>query len=135
MKLKRFTVLLLAFAAALTLVSCGKKNDRIYTCDEIIKAYEAAGYTVWHDEADCGKDGVCYFGVGHGKGNEFYFHVFESAETAETYAKEHDYNAMIWLFSVIYGDPTWVNVEALGNVVIEYEEKEDFKVFQTLSDE
>ncbi len=127
--MKKAIIMTLCAAMLLTFSACSKKNDRMYTCDEIIKAYEDAGYTVWHDENACGVDGKCNFGVGHGKGNEFYFNVFDSAEAAEAYADENEWHVLKWLFSVIYGDPTWVTVNSYGNIVIEYEKKAEIKPF------
>ncbi len=121
-------------ALGVGLSSCQKREKIAPTCDEVIAAYRQAGYHVSHMEngyKDDELDEICYVKVWLDDEYEYvYFDFYESAEVAE--AMEREYNVVIYLFSIIYGDPTWVWTDTYGNIGYEYEDPELIKPFKEL---
>ena len=130
--MKRFIVLL--FALLLFLSGCSSKVRTDVTPDEIVAAYKAAGYTVWsemYDEKlDYGEIG--YIQANHPDGDYIYFSIFESEEDAEAYKEEFYHPGMLGLFSVIFGDPSWLRSEVYGCVVVEYDNPALYEPFEAL---
>ncbi len=116
----------------LTFSSCSEKEPKDITCEEIIDAYEKAGYTVSHNESE-GFEYDCYINVESKDGeDDIYIHRFSAAEEAASRGEEREYHVLIWLFSVIYGDPTWVYTEVYDVYEIEYTNKALYKPFKSL---
>ncbi len=107
--------------------------ERDITCQEIIAAYEEAGYEVFHNE-DEGFDYDCYIKVENEDGDSIYFHRFATPAEAQSRAETRQYNVLIWLFSVIYGDPMWVHTTTYGCYEIEYTSEELYDPFEELID-
>ena len=137
--MKRLLVYVLTLILLLTCFSsCASKQDKEITCEDVIRVYEEAGYEVFHKEtADSDDAWNCYLVI-QKAGDEserpktVNFHFFDTAEEAEDFAAERRYNVLIWLFSVIYGDPMWITVKTYRNVEIEYEKRAYYKPFLEL---
>lgn len=132
--LRFISLILLASIIAASFISCSKKEIKEITPEEVISAYEEAGYEVWDSEED--DDPVLgerhTVKATHENGDYIFFHFFDSAENAEQYADTREYNVLIWLFSAIYGEPHWLNTETYGNIEIEYDNKDLYKPFKEL---
>ncbi len=119
--MKRITLALtcLPFLLA-SFASCAPKNEVAPTCKELIDAYEDAGFHVFHcEEVNAPK--TCYVKVWADDEYDYaFFYFFDSAEDAEAWDDEREYNVLIYLFSVIYGDPHWLFTETYGNIEYEY---------------
>ena len=130
--MKRFIALL--FALLLLLSGCSSKVRTDVTPDEIVAAYKAAGYTVWsemYDEKlDYGEIG--YIQANHPDGEYIYFSIFESEEDAEAYKEEFYHPGILGLFSVIFGDPSWLRSEVYGCIVVEYDNAVLYEPFEEL---
>ncbi len=128
-----FAVLLLLGATA-----CARPN-RSVTCEEVIAAYEAAGYEVFHQadseyifEEDC----VCYVRADHPELEEnIYFRFFIDSEAALRYAEEKNYYWAASIFSLFLWDPTWIRMEVNDNVVIDYSRSELYQPYKELLQE
>ena len=136
--IRKVASVLVALLLLLATTSCAAKQDKEITCEDVIRAYEEAGYEVFHKETPTSDDAWnCYLTV-QKAGDEsehpktVNFHFFDTAEEAEAYAEERRYNVLIWFFSVIYGDPMWITTKAYRNIEIEYEKREDYKPFLEL---
>ncbi len=130
--MKKLASIILTILLLSSLASCSAESKSI-TCDEIIAAYEKAGYEVFHNE-DGDFDYDCYIKVESADGeDDIFFHHFATAEEAEKRGDEREYNILIWLFSVIYGDPMWVHTEVYGNYEIEYTDKTLYQPFKELT--
>ncbi len=118
------------------LSSCKNKEVVAPTCEEVIAAYQEAGYHVSHREnklKDDSSDEICYVQVWLDDPYEsVYFNFFESTEAAEAMDDERQFNVVIYLFTVIYGDPSWLWSEAYGNIQYEYEDPDMIKPFEDL---
>ncbi len=117
----------------LCLLLCGCSSvEREITCQEIIDAYEAAGYEVFHKE-DSGYDYDCYIYIEDPEsGDCIYFHRFPTAVEAQSYAETRQYHVLIWVFSAIYGDPTWVHTTTYREFEIEYDNEDLYEPFAGL---
>ena len=105
------------------------------TREEIVQAYEEAGYEVWsRDYEEPGEYGeIGYVRANHPDGDYIYFSVFETPEQAEAYKREFYHPAALGLFlSVFAGEvyvPKW---EVYGCFVVQYENPAYYEVFQAL---
>lgn len=126
-------LLTVALLCILLLCACAPTRVNI-TREDIVAAYEAAGYEVWtrvYDEKmDTGS--IAYVQADHPDGGYIYFSFFETEEEAKAYEKEYDHPIMKGLFSIIYGDPMWVRMETYGCIVVEYWIPEHFAPFEAL---
>lgn len=135
-KTARFvSIILLACVLFVSLASCknGEIND--ITPEEVALVYEEAGYDVWCSEEDGDPvEGEKRYTVRatHENGDYIFFHFFDSAEDAEAYADTREYNVLVWLFSAIYGDLSWLSTETYGNIEIEYDNKDLYEPFEEL---
>ncbi len=127
---RRSVCIILCICAVLSLGACAAKEQPEITCDEVAAAYEAAGYSVFHNHAPEIGNMVCYLEIHNDDDAQILFHFYETAEEAE--AEQLDWNVLLWLYSVIYGDPTWVHTETYRNIEIEYTDKSLYTVFEKL---
>ena len=129
--MKRCFVILLSLL--LLLGGCSAKRTDI-TREEIVAAYEAAGYSVssrdYDEPLDYGQ--VAYVQADHPDGDYIYFSIFETPEQAKAYKEEFYHPAMMGLFSAIFGDPSWQRWQVHGCVVAEYDEPEFYEIFLNL---
>ena len=131
-------LLLLTLALAILCSGCTTKRTDV-TPEEVIDAYEAAGYAVWFEMYDeplaDGQIGAIRANHPDAE-NEFsdyvYFYIFDDEEAAEAY-KETDYHPVaMGLFSVIFGYPSWVRWEVCGNILAEYSDPDFYDIFEGL---
>ena len=129
--MKRCLVFLMLSALLLSLCGCNK-SEKTLSCEDVVAAYEKAGYQVFHSEWE-NLDFSCSVQATDPKTGEYIsFHFFENAEEAEAYADSRQYNVVIWLFSVIYGDPSWLTTKTYQNIEIEYDHSYLYKPFKDL---
>ena len=130
--MKNTFVLLLTMMFLLS--GCSARHRTDISREEIVSAYEAAGYSVWieayEEKLEHGEIG--YIQANHPDGDYIYFTIFESEEAAKAYKEEFYHPGAMGLFSVIYGDPSWPRWEVYGNIVIQYDEPNFFEPFAEL---
>lgn len=105
------------------------------TREEIIAAYEEAGYEVWsrvYDEPmEYGLMG--YIKAQHPDGDYIYFSIFETEEQAKAYKQEFYHPMAQGLFLSIFAGEVYVpKCETYGCFVVQYENPVFFAVFQNL---
>ena len=130
--MKKYLALLLA--GILLLSGCSPQHRTDVTREEIVAAYEVAGYSVWTDTYEEKQEHgeIAYVQANHPDGDYIYFTVFETEEAAEAYKEEFYHPGMMGLFSVIFGDPSWPRWEVYGCVVAEYDHPDLFEPFEEL---
>ncbi len=118
------------------LSSCGGNEKAAPSCEEVVAAYEEAGYKTFHVEneyKDDEYDDVCYVQVWlEDQYESAYFYFFDSEEAAVAMDEQREFHILIYLFTIIYGDPTWVWTKTYGNIEYEYEDPKDIKPFKEL---
>ena len=132
--MKRFLSLFILLTMALSMFAgCKGKEEREISCEEVIAAYEAAGYEVWHRDYPEKEYGyVCTVRIEEEDGDSIEFHFYETNEEAQAEAEERRWNGLLWMFSVIYGDPTWLKTECYRNIEIEYDDDDLYEPFKEL---
>ncbi len=130
--MKRLSIILIALV--LLLAGCAPQYRTDITREEIVAAYEAAGYSVtsrvYDEKLDYGE--IAYIQANHPDGDYIYFSIFETEKEAKAYKEEFYHPVMMGLFSVIYGRPSWPRWEVYGNIVVEYDQPDYFAVFEDL---
>ena len=131
--MKRLIGIFFAVLLLLTLsVGCNDDDSpRAISCADVIAAYEEAGYEVWHKEYTEG-DYLCTVNAENADGDTIYFTFFGSADEAEQYVEESQWNVLLWMYSLVNGDPIWVYTEAYGTVAVQYEHAELYAPFRGL---
>lgn len=130
--MKKYLVILLCLSLLLSMAGCGGSQRKV-SCDDVIAAYEAAGYSVSHrDYAEEEYGYRCVVTIEESDGDSIRFHFYKTAEAAEAYASQRQWNGLLWLFSVIYSDPTWLKTETYQNIEIEYDDADLYKPFKQL---
>ena len=131
--MNKVLALLLGMVILLNIAGCSDEEREI-TCDQVIAAYEEAGYEIFHKEAADGEqDYVCYVRATDPQSGEYiFFHFFYSTEAAESYADEQEWNPVLWLYSLVSAEPTWLTTKTYNTIEIEYDNGDLYKPFQTL---
>ena len=132
--MKKLVAMILLAAMVLSLFAgCRNEEPRPVSCDEVVAAYEAAGYEVWHRDYPEKEYGyVCTVRIEEEDGDSIRFHFYETNEEAQAEAEERRWNGLLWMFSVIYGDPTWLKTECYRNIEIEYDDDDLYEPFKEL---
>lgn len=130
---KKFLSIALIFALFLFISGCSVTRTDI-TQEEIVAAYEEAGYEVWsraYDEKlDHGE--IAYVQADHPDGDYIYFSIFENEKDAKAYKEEYYHPVMMGLFSVIFGEPSWQRWEVYGCILVQYDDSDFFDPFREL---
>ena len=131
--MKRLLVSFLLLSMTLSFCGCTQHTADI-TAEDIVVAYEAAGYRVssklYDETLEHGQIG--YVQADHPDGDYIYFAIFENKEAAKAYKKEFYHPAMLGLFSAIFGDPSWQRWEVYGSFVVQYDHPMFMKPFKDL---
>ena len=135
--MKRFLAILLA-VCTLTFAGCNSHTTSSVeiTCADVITAYEEAGYSIFHCETQPDEkiDYNCYLKITRSDlDGEMYVHFFDTHEDAVAYLDEAPYATIgIGLFSLIWGQPTWVRFKTYNQISLEYPKAEFYKPFRQL---
>lgn len=129
--MKRTVILLLILM--FLLAGCASVQTDL-SREQIVAAYEDAGYEVWSREYDEKLDHgeIAYAQANHPDGGYIYFSFFETEEAAKSYKEEYYHPAAMGLFSVIYGQPSWPQWKVCGCVVVQYDDPDLLAPFQLL---
>ena len=119
---------------ALLLVGCSAATPDI-TRQQIVDAYEKAGYSVFSRDYDEPLEDfeIGYIQANHPDGDYIYFAIFETPEQAKAYYEEGYHPIAMGLFlSMFAGElyiPRW---EVYGCYVIQYENPDFYEPFENL---
>lgn len=116
------------------LSGCSRNVDDVFSPDEVVTAYQDAQYEVFCDEIDSDYPLPYWCCVKVSQGDDYVLiYFFDNHEQAQTYSEENRYNILLYLFSVIYGDPSWWFVRCYGNTAVEYKNRNLMKPFFDLA--
>lgn len=137
--MKRFITVVLAFVGLFLFAGCNTvtASDAVIECADVIAVYEEAGYEIFHKDTSAEDfEWTCYVkATDADTQNSIYFHFFETHNEAVAYSETRQYNPLIWLFSVIYGNPSWMTTKVYNEIEIEYDDGELYKPFKALLEE
>lgn len=129
--MKRWLLLMLAVVVLLAGCASGRTDA---TREEVVAAYEEAGYVVssrvYDEKLEHGQ--IAYVQADHPNGDYIYFVFFETEAEAAAYKEEFYHPGMMGLFSAIFGDPSWQRWELHGCIVAEYDDPAFYHVFEKL---
>lgn len=138
MTMKKIISIILLLSFALSFTACGNSEPKEITCEEIIAAYETAGYSVLyhgHEDDEVYNDlgQYCSFEIRDpdNEDNYMYVHRCFTEEEARALAKERKFNVVLWLFFGIFGEWRWLHVGCYDD--IEYETF-DYKMLRPLKE-
>lgn len=124
--MKKIISILLLLAICLSFTACSSSAPKELSCEEIIKAYKDAGYSVLyhgHEQDEVYNDlgQYCAFEIRdpNNEDNYMYVHRYFSEEDAKAAYKEQQFNPILWLFFGIFGEWRWLHVRCYGNIVYE----------------
>ena len=135
--MKKFILLIIAIFLVITLSSCDNDNivsEKEITCEDIIKVYEKAGYEIFHKETtDQDYDWNCYVKCTAPDSDDYiFFYIFDTNEEACNYADGRDWNILLYFFSELFGDSSWLKTKSYNNIAIEYDQNELYVPFESL---
>ena len=135
--MKKFILMIVTIFVAITLSSCDSDYitaEKVITCEDIIQVYEESGYAIFHKETtDQDYDWECYVKCTAPDSEDYiFFYIFKTNEEAVSYAEERKGNFLIYLFSWIYGDPSWLKTKSYNTIAIEYTQDKLYKPFKSL---
>ncbi len=135
--MQKYLLLFLSIFILTTLASCDGDNtisEKVITYEDIIKVYEEAGYEIFYKETtDQDYDWNCYVKCTAPDSDEYiFFYIFDTNEEAVNYADEREWNILLYFFSELFGDSSWLKTKSYNNIAIEYDQKELYKPFESL---
>lgn len=136
--MKKIALFLFLLSFALTLAACGSSSaPREISCEEIINAYEAAGYCVTHGAHKNEAEGtqLCYIkaNVSEAPDSDYiYFITCFTEEQAAAVAQTDQYNFAVWLYAAISGESRWLKTGTYGKIEYSYYDPELINPFNEL---
>ena len=135
--MKKYISILMLFLSVISLASCDSQNitsDKEITCEDIIKVYEEAGYDIFHKETtEQDYDWECYVKcIAPDSDDYIFFYIFDTNEEAVNYADEREWNILLYFFSELFGDSSWLKTKSYNNIAIEYDQNELYVPFESL---
>ncbi len=137
MTVKRGILILLILAALLSAAACGKEDVREVSCEDIIGAYEDAGYVVTHGAHQNAEesDSLCYVKASLSEepdSDYIYFIVCFTEEQAEKARQTDQYHFFKWLYASVLGEARWLKVGTHGKIEYSYYNAELIRPFREL---
>ena len=129
----KFKIMSLLLIISLLLSACTGTTAAV-TEEEIVQSYEQAGYLVYSGKYDSALEhGITgYIKAERTDGAYIYFTIFESETAAAAYKEQYCHSGILGLFSVIFGEPSWVRFQVYGNMLVQYENAEIYDIFENL---
>ena len=137
--MKKIISMLLLLSLCFSFAACGTSEVKEISCEDIIKAYEDAGYTVlYHGHEndtvynDLGQ--YCAFEIRDPKDddNYMYVHRYFNEEDAKEASEEEKSNLILWLFFGIYGEWRWLHTGYYGDLTYSTFDKKMIKPLKEL---
>jgi len=136
--MRKTVAILLIISLALSLAACGEKSEiKEISCEDIISAYETAGYYVTHGEhnEEAESERLCYIkaSLTDDDGSDYiYFITCFSEEGAKEAQKTDKYNIFVWFYAAIGGEWRWLKTGTYGKIEYSYYNSELIKPFREL---
>lgn len=135
--MKKIISIILLLSFALSFTACGKSEQKEISCEDIIKAYEDAGYYVTHGEhkTQAESSQLCYIKANMSEDPDsdyIYFITCFNEEQAEEAHETDKYNLAIWLYATVSGESRWLKSGTYREVEYSYYNSEMIKPFKEL---
>ena len=136
--MKKILSIILLLSFALSLTACGNSTEpKEISCEDIIKAYEDAGYYVTHGEHKTQAEGsqLCYIKASLTEDSDsdyIYFITCFTDEQAKEAAETDKYNLAVWLYAAVSGESRWLKTGTYGKIEYSYYNSKLIKPFNEL---
>ena len=123
--MKKIISILLLLSLCISFASCSKSDPNEVSCEDIISAYEDAGYNVFHNHDDpvyYELNQSCYIKVTDPEdpeNNYLYITRYFTEEDAKVAAEEREFNPILWAFFGIFGEWRWLHTGRYGDLTYE----------------
>ena len=138
--MKKIISTLLLLSLCFSFTACGNSTEpKEISCEDIIKAYEDAGYTVlYHGHEndtvynDLGQ--YCAFEIRDpdNEDNYMYVHRYFNEEDAKAANEEAKFHPVLWLFFGIFGEWRWLHTGCYGDLTYETFDRKMIKPLKEL---
>ena len=138
MTMKKIISIILLLSFALSLTACGNSTEpKEICCEDIIKAYEDAGYFVTHGEHKTQAEGsqLCYIKASLAEDSDsdyIYFITCFTEEQAKEAVETDKYNLAVWLYATVSGESRWLKTGTYGKIEYSYYNPKLIKPFNEL---
>ena len=136
--MKKIISMLLLLSLCFLFTACGNQAPKEISCEELIAAYEKAGYRVLYHGHE---DDVVYNDLGQycafeirdpdNEDNYMYVNRYFNEDDAKAACEDRQFNVVLWLFFGIFGEWRWLHVGCYDD--IEYETF-DYKMLRPLKE-
>ncbi len=123
--MKKLTAFLVLVCFIFSFTACGKSELKEISCEEIIAAYEDAGYNTFHNHDDpvyYDLNQYCYIKVtdpDDPENNYLYITRYFTEEDAEVAGEELEFHPVLWAFFGIFGERRWLHTGHYGDLTYE----------------
>ena len=136
--MKKIISIILLLSLCFSFTACDNTTEpKEITCEDIIKAYEDAGYYVTHgehkDEAESSQ--LCYIKANLTEDSDsdyIYFITCFTEKQAEETAETDKYNLAVWLYAAVSGESRWLKTGTDGKIEYSYYNSKLIKPFNEL---
>ena len=124
--MKKIITILLLLSLSISLIACGNSTEpKEISCEDIIAAYEDAGYHVTHGEhkTEAESEQLCYVKASLTEDSDsdyIYFTICFTEEQAKKVHETNKYNVIVWLYAAISGEGRWLNSGTYGKIEYSY---------------
>ena len=136
--MKKILPIILLLSICFSFTACGNNTElKEISCEDIIKAYEYAGYYVTHGEHKDESEGsqLCYikaYLTEDSDSDYIYFITCFTEEQAKQAAETDKYNWAIWLYTTVSGESRWLKTGTYGKIEYSYHNPKLIKPFNEL---
>ena len=138
--MKKIISIVLLLSLCFSFTACGNSTEpKEISCEDIIKAYEDAGYTVLYhghenDEVYNDLGQYCAFEIRDpdNEDNYMYVHRYFNEEDAKAANEEAEFHPVLWLFFGIFGEWRWLHTGCYGDLTYETFDRKMIKPLKEL---
>ena len=137
--MKRVISVLLLLSLTLSFFACTPHRSDEVSCEDIIAAYEAAGYTLGHhlhEDPVYLEEGICcslmFQDPQDPDKNYIYIDRYRTGRDARDATIKSKYHPILWFFSVLHGEGRWRRSERFGTLHYTTFEKKMLKPLQSI---
>lgn len=135
--MKKIISILLLISLCSSFVACDTQTPKEISCEDIIEAYENAGYYVTHGEHKNEEDDshLCYIKANlteDPNSDYIYFTTYFTEKQAEETHKTNKYNLAVWFYASVNGENRWLKSGTYGKIEYSYYNSKLIKPFNEL---
>ena len=138
--MKRVISIFLLLSFAFSLAACtAPESAKDVSCEDIIAAYEEAGYTLGHhlhEDPVYLEGGICcslmFKDPENPDKNYIYIERYRTERDAQKATTENKYNPILWFVSALHGERRWLRSEQFGKLHCTTFEKKMLKPLQSI---